>query len=568
MSKEQEDNRRVFHNRGTNSQSEKSNINGEEKKTELIDGYDDFEFEDTDGLESYLSDSIAQISDNEDMDIKQDNEIEYEPMDYDLYDSVSSIEPDIEEEQDIERSEEPMNKKWSKRKKVFVGMGTTVACLVMIVTLVLGWFMLRINYENGGNYAQTDMTPEELAAQATLPPRDKDQLLMDEKVVNILCIGREGILDGKNANGRSDSMIIASMNTEDKTLKLVSLMRDSYVSIPGYRDNKLNAAFSFGGGQLLCETVTRNFGIELDGYVIVDFKGFKKMIDKIGGVEIELTEAEAQYLNTTNYISDKKQRNVVPGKQKVTGTQALGYCRVRKRAAINGENNDHGRTYRQRAVMSQAYSKVKDLSIPDMVSLVNELLPYVTTNIKASDLLNYAKVMLQMGVPELQQMRIPIDGAYSGQNLYCGSSLVLDFDKNNAALWKFIYGDGHGDITTLHPGSDSSTSNTGGQNGSSAETAPTYVPQTKITRAPYVSQTKAPVVRTTKAPVVTSAPTVHTTKAPVVTAVPKPRVTEAPKPNVTKEPVKTKEPVHTKAPTKTKAPVKDPTEPSDEDAVG
>ena len=410
------------------------------------------------------------------------------------------------------------------------------------------------------------MTPEELAAQATLPPRDENQVLLDEKIVNILCIGQESILDGDGANGRSDSMIIASMNTEDKTLKLVSLMRDSYVSIPGYRDNKLNAAFSFGGGQLLCETITRNFGIELDGYVIVDFKGFKKMIDKIGGVEIELTEAEAQYLNTTNYISDKKQRNVVPGKQTVTGTQALGYCRVRKRAAINGENNDHGRTYRQRAVLSQAYAKVKDLSITEMVSLVNDLLPYVTTNIKASDILNYAKVMLQMGVPELQQLRIPIDGAYSGQNLYCGSSLVLDFSKNNAALWEFIYGDGHGDITTLNPGSDTSYNTNSDTN--SSQSVPTYVPATRVTRAPSTQVTKAPVTQTTKAPTVTAAPTVKATKEPTVTTEePKPRETTPPRPRVTKAPVKTKEPVvKTAAPTK--APVQEPDEPSDDGSVG
>lgn len=562
MSKEQEDNRRVFHNRGTNEQREQQRAGFSENISNQIDDYDGFEFEDTDGLEAYLSDSVAQVSEDADMDQKQREVVG--DLDFEPYDSVSSLGEDTDFEMDVQ--EEPRSNKWSKKKKAFVGIGTTLACLVVAVTLVVGWFMFRINYENGGNYAQTDMTPEELAAQATLPPRDENQVLLDEKIVNILCIGQESILDGEGANGRSDSMIIASMNTEDKTLKLVSLMRDSYVSIPGYRDNKLNAAFSFGGGQLLCETITRNFGIELDGYVIVDFKGFKKMIDKIGGVEIELTEAEAQYLNTTNYISDKKQRNVVPGKQTVTGTQALGYCRVRKRAAINGENNDHGRTYRQRAVLSQAYAKVKDLSITEMVSLVNDLLPYVTTNIKASDILNYAKVMLQMGVPELQQLRIPIDGAYSGQNLYCGSSLVLDFSKNNAALWEFIYGDGHGDITTLNPGSDTSYNTNSDTN--SSQSVPTYVPATRVTRAPSTQVTKAPVTQTTKAPTVTAAPTVKATKKPTVTTEePKPRETTPPRPRVTKAPVKTKEPVvKTAAPTK--APVQEPDEPSDDGSVG
>lgn len=479
------------------------------------DAYDPFAFEDTERLEAYLSDAVAKVTEEKKEDSMNNN---------DMFEIKGT------------------NRIWSMKKRIFVGLGTFVGCAIFALTLVFGWGMFRITKEQGGVYAATDLTAEELAAQETLPPRDGDQVLLDDQVINILLIGREGIHDG-NGNGRSDSMIIASLNTEEKTIKMVSVMRDCYVSIPGYKSNKLNAAYSFGGGELLCATIEQNFGVLLDGYVVVDFAGFKKMIDKIGGVEIELTESEAQYLNTTNYISDKSQRNVVPGKQTVTGTQALGYCRVRKRAAINGENDDYGRTYRQRAVLTQVYEKVKKLNIAQALGLANTLLGYVTTNIDRNDIMDYATAVIQLGIPEIETMRIPVNGGYSGQNLWCGSSLVLDSDQNKDAILNFIYGDEHGEITTINPdtvGISNSTNtniNTNTSSSSSQTTIVTKAPvsQVKITKAPVV--TKAPATQSgeeeeviTVEPVETSASEVTVTKAPEVT------VTEAPQVTVTKAP--------------------------------
>ena len=505
--------------------SSKNRINSKEGLNQP-EKYETLDFDDSEELEAYLSNSISKVTGES---IPEDEEI-------------------------FEDWDDKGNKKnkWSVRKKVLVALGTTIGTVAMLCVFFVSYALFRINYLDSTEKAQTDLTAEELAAQETLPPRTEEQIKLDEEIINILLIGEEAI-DSGDADGRSDSMMIASLNTEDKTLKLVSIMRDCYVNIPGYRANKLNSAFSKGGGELLANTIEQNFGIQLDGYVRVDFAGFRKLIDALGGVEIELTEVEAQYLNTTNYISDKKQRNVVPGKQIATGTQALGYCRVRKRAAINGENDDFGRTYRQRAVLSQVYSKIKELNVVDAVSLVNQLLPYVSTNIKKMDILNYAKAILQMGIPEIEQKRIPIDGAYTGQTLYCGASLVLDFDTNNRELWNFIYGDGVGDIITIHP---QSVIPVVSQNPSTRTYAP-YAPV--ATKAPTVAKTPVPTVynpyqptepetEPTKAPVATKAP--EPTKAPVATKAPD--STKAPDP--TKAPVATKAPEPTKAPDPTKAP--------------
>lgn len=508
------------------------------KQGNLMNEEEDLDFDDAEELEAFLSKSISTVTEDEFEEIEMGTENILE-------ESISK------------------KKKWSIRKKVLVTLGTTIGALTLFFVVAVSVLLFVVNRDESSPMAKTDLTPEELAAQATLPPRTEEQVKLDEQVINILLIGEEAIGSG-NANGRSDSMMIASLNTENKTLRLVSIMRDCYVSIPGYRDNKLNAAFAHGGGTLLCSTIEQNFGIQLDGYVRVDFAGFRKLIDKLGGVEIELTENEALYLNTTNYISDKKQRNVVPGKQIVTGTQALGYCRVRKRAAINGENDDFGRTYRQRAVLSQVYEKVKQLGASDVVGLISELLPYVSTNLESADIVKYATAILQMGIPEIEQKRIPVNGAYSGQNLYCGASLVLNFEVNNRELWDFIYGDGVGDIITIHPQSASvSTTVTD----SPAER--TYAPV--VTRKPQVINTKQPVLPENTQNIVTEAPTTKPvipveTEKPVVTVEPvrteRPVATERPE-----IPVETKAPVVTKAPEPTPAPVvtERPEEPVKED---
>ena len=476
---------------------------------------EDIDFDDEESLASYLSESVAEVSDDEFPD------------------------------------EELMNpkKKMSKKKKTVIIAASIVGVLLVLVLGIGARLLSRINLEKESDVkqAETDLSPEELAAQETLPPRSDEMSKLDEKVVNILLIGEEAMGQG-GGDGRSDSMMIASINTEQKKLKLVSLMRDCYVTIPGYRNNKLNAAFSNGGGPLLSKTILQNFGIKIDGYVKVNFEGFVKLIDRLGGVEISLTETEARYLNTTNYIKKKQYRNVKVGMQTLNGYQALGYCRVRHREASNGEHYDFGRTYRQRTVINAVFDKYKSMSVVDMVAILDELLPNVTTNISHTDLVSYATAALTMGVGELENMRVPIDGGYTNGNPGgIGDSLILN-EKNNTVLREFIYGDGVGDIYTITPDTSSTT-------------APT-VPYTSSTKKPTTSYvTKKPTqYQKTEAPSMTDNPTKTTkpkvTKIPTATEVP---VTDKPKatkePPVTEPPVTTKAPVVTEAPKVTKEPV-------------
>lgn len=329
-------------------------------------------------------------------------------------------------------------------------LGIAVMSVFVWVNLVVNGMLNRINYESAEDvkFAETDITDESVVPEVTAAPLVTPAPVESDRVFNVLLVGEESVYG--DPVGRSDSMMIATINGKQKSLKLTSLMRDVYSAIPGYLPNKLNAAFNNGGGVLLSQTIEQNFGIPLEGYVIVNFQAFEKIIDLLGGVEIELTEDEANYLNSTNYISRRENRTVVAGKQTMNGNQALGYCRVRYRTASNGESDDFGRTYRQRTVINSVFEKYKNKSVTEMLDIVNELLPYIRTNISSADIINFVTIVASMGTTELDTFRIPADHTYMAQDVRCGVSigdaLVIDYVENIRQLKQFIYGSEDGTV--------------------------------------------------------------------------------------------------------------------------
>ncbi len=190
----------------------------------------------------------------------------------------------------------------------------------------------------------------------------------DQKIINVLIIGNDYRKDfyGEGGHGLPDSMMIATLDTKHKALKLTSLMRDQVVQIPGHGENKLNSVFGYsdGGVKLLYKTIAQNFNIKLDGYVELGFDAVEEVVNSVGGINVELTESEANYLNTTNYISKKKYRHVKVGMNKLNGNQALGYSRIRKTVFTpNGLTDDYGRTWRQRNVITATFSKIKGIPL-------------------------------------------------------------------------------------------------------------------------------------------------------------------------------------------------------------
>ena len=265
--------------------------------------------------------------------------------------------------------------------------------------------------------------------------------LHEDGVYNILLLGVEAIGNNNVASGRTDSIMIATINTKQKTLGLTSLMRDSYVTVPGYYDTRINAAFGLGGVPLMYETIAYNYGLRLDGSAIVSFKTFQKVIDDLGGVDIELTPAEAEYLNTTNYVSKKSNRTLKPGINHMNGNQALGYARVRKRATLDGSNNDFGRTSRHRRVMAAIFKEVKKSNPVTLVKLLDTVFSEVQTDIKKSNASSYLAEVLELsldGVP-LDNLRLPIDGTYQGVTINRAAVVTFDSAANREALADFIF---------------------------------------------------------------------------------------------------------------------------------
>lgn len=287
----------------------------------------------------------------------------------------------------------------------------------------------------------------------------------DNQIVNILIIGNDYRKEnGYNAGGLTDTMIIGTMDMKHGTLKLTSLMRDLVVEIPGHGKNKLNAANSFGGVELLYKTIATNFNIELDGYVEVGFKAFQDIVDKVGGVEVELTESEVEYLNSTNYIRNKKYRNVKVGKQILNGSQALGYCRIRKKGTtINGLRDDYGRTWRQRTVINRVFDKVKKMPMSDWMDIANSVFDNVTTDLTNDQIFDYMKDVVTMGTMDVKQLQIPVAGYFrsaANGEFSCGSSIVMtaggggawDTSANQEALKQFVFDYDGKEEFSYHPG--------------------------------------------------------------------------------------------------------------------
>lgn len=258
-------------------------------------------------------------------------------------------------------------------------------------------------------------------------------IISNPNIQNILLIGSD--TRGGELYGRSDSMMIVSIDKKSNQIKLTSLLRDMYVKIDGIQDNRINVAYGHGGPKLLADTIQKNFRIKLDNYVRVDFESFKKLINMVGGVQITLTQAEANEINNhpSTYFTNGQTQRVQAGLNTLNGAGALAYSRIRH------IDSDFGRTQRQRTVIEALTKKMKSSSPATILGVIKEIQPYVQT-----DLTNDQLTSLSFGAPSylsnsLSQLSIPANGAYTSENIRGMAVLVPDIEKNKALIWKFIY---------------------------------------------------------------------------------------------------------------------------------
>lgn len=272
---------------------------------------------------------------------------------------------------------------------------------------------------------------------------DDQNLLQESMVLNVALFG----LDRRTADdnhSRSDSCMILSLDSRRKKIKLTSLMRDIWCEIPGRKPNRLNVAIAAGGENLAIKTIQKNFGIKIDRYATVDFESFKEIVDIIGGIDLSLSAKEAAYINgdLAYYKSKSERLPIKDGIYHLDGEKTLSYARARKVPTPEGLYDDFARTYRQRRVMLTIVEKMKKCSITKILAIVEKAGPYISTNLKKSEILNLSKNALTYLNYGFKEFRLPTDTNVKNQEINGMSVLVIPNKKQaQYDLAKFIYED-------------------------------------------------------------------------------------------------------------------------------
>ncbi|MCC0688668.1 MULTISPECIES: LCP family protein [unclassified Clostridioides] len=263
----------------------------------------------------------------------------------------------------------------------------------------------------------------------------------EENITNILLLGTDA-RPGEEVS-RSDAMMILTIDNKNKSLKLTSLNRDTYVNIPGYGEQKLTHAYVYGQANLLIETIEENFQLDIQNYAVVDFFSFMDIVDALGGVTVTVNKSEIRELNKFipetykwNKNADKGSLKYIrnSGEQKLNGYQTLAFSRIRK----NDSTDERDR--RQRSVIQSLINGVKDLPVTKYPNLVNTILPYVKTNMNPNEIISLGKELLSIGNLDLKSMEFPLS-TENGRKIG-NAGYVIPFEEYELdAMHDFIFKD-------------------------------------------------------------------------------------------------------------------------------
>lgn len=340
-----------------------------------------------------------------------------------------------------------------------VAIGLVMALLTQGVRL--NFLLGQYNVDDILNHVRLDVDQVEDDDYGGLQPgytvEPNKPAVSDESIVNILLIGCDA--RDNSERGRSDSMMIATIDMKHKSLKLTSLLRDTYAELPGtdskgkaYGWRKLNSAYNFGDASFLIETIAHNYNIQIDKYAVVNFTLFREIVDTIGGVEIELSAAEADYIRGRRLDeAGPNRKNAKEGLNLLDGWMALEFARCRyvggfTYTTAEGEevtvSNDYARTARQRYVIQQIFNKMKDQDLNTLMEIAEECMQYTRTNITLGELTTYLSNILSMGVSEIKQLQIPAAGTFETDKITTASVLWMseeNWRKNVNTLHEFIF---------------------------------------------------------------------------------------------------------------------------------
>jgi polyisoprenyl-teichoic acid--peptidoglycan teichoic acid transferase len=325
--------------------------------------------------------------------------------------------------------------KLSKKKKII--LSSTIGIVVLI-----GGFIAYMY--NQFNHVKIDKSDEALGITTPTKTQVEEKQVeekvydkFDNQIINIALFG----VDRRDTNerGRADSTMILTVDFKHNKLKLSSLMRDMYLDIEGHGKTKFNHAYSYGGAPLAIKTINQTFGTDIRDYVTVDFFTLEKIIDEIGGVEIDVKEEEYPLIN--QYMSEvaKIQKEDVvelegSGLQTLNGKQAVAYARIRYVG-----NGDFERTERQRKVLSQMVSKVQGMNKAELPALAMKIMPFIETSLDVNTITDMGMQYLSEGINEMEQDRFPRDGYWKALNLKSGWYMNVDLEETQKQLQDFVY---------------------------------------------------------------------------------------------------------------------------------
>ena len=309
-------------------------------------------------------------------------------------------------------------KSWSTTKKVVLSL---VMVLVILIGTVLGFYKHiknKIYVKKEPSISNNDSEFKEV-----------------EGITNVLLIG----VDARDLDEpcRSDSMIIATLDNNNKKVKLTSLFRDTLVDIPGHGEAKLNSAYMLGGPELLIKTVKETYNVSIDKYIIINFWGFETIVDYIGGIEVDVKDYQLEELN--KYIGESTGGNDCPvekaGIQTLNGKQALSYARIRYNVG-----DEYERTDRQREVIFKVIEKLQNTKPSKYLGIMNTMLEYIKTNIDPLQALNMAYTIYKFPSLDVEQLQIPLVALSETRNYKeLGSVFLMDRLQNASILYNFIY---------------------------------------------------------------------------------------------------------------------------------
>lgn len=322
----------------------------------------------------------------------------------------------------------------SKKKSIIIIVVILIVTLIVLGLLGVYWYKFLKNFENEGK----NIDEEDLSVNNDLL-NDLNNTLDNEvtedefdDIINFVLFGSDSRDISNMEAGRSDTIMIVSINTIKKNIKLISIPRDTYVEVPGYGKTKINHAYAYGQEALSIKTINSNFNLNLTEYTTIDFNGLVNVIDKVGGVELALTPEEKKY------IGIKDERLQSSKKVLLNGTEALKHSRNRT------IGNDFTRANRQRDVMEALLYKIFALDMEDILAMSDDLLSQVTTNINT---LKYATLLSEIYsnkssyLSNIVSKQVPTEEYASGKMIDGIYYFVSDIEKAKLDLYNTIYGD-------------------------------------------------------------------------------------------------------------------------------